>query len=449
MLLTRLRTGLIPGLLISSLAVGCGGGGGGGSAAAGSGGTANTNSNTGGTSPINSSGTVSLGGNTSSGSAVTGATASGFGAGTGVFSDATGLVPNTTFNDWGADTGDLDGDGDMDVAIAVNGGTPRILLNDGTGSMTEATGAFAAGSFDATDVRVIDADGDNDLDLLFSANYDSIRLYTNNGSGVFTQTQAFPASNDALTYKLAIGDADGDGDLDVFMANAGQSVPSRGQNRLFINNFGVFTEAPTALPALNNDSLDATFVDVDGDLDNDLVVVNFGQSPVLLLNDGTGNFSDASTTHLPAGLSFYSTSVAQGDVDGDGDLDLFIGNEGPALGAPPAGEANALLLNDGTGVFSDGSSALPSDAEATWCLRMVDVNSDGQLDVIASSLRAIERLYINQNGSFIDATSFFPPANQVAGDSLGVTVGDFNGDRAPDVFFCRRNAQPWLFLNAP
>ncbi|MBL4849578.1 MAG: VCBS repeat-containing protein [Planctomycetes bacterium] len=396
---------------------------------------------------------VVLGGNTSSGSATSGATASGFGKGTGQFTDASNNLPASTSNDYGADSGDLDGDGDIDVAIAVNGGPARILWNDGTGVFTLRPASFPTTVMAATSVRLIDADQDGDFDLIFSANFEPTRLFLNDGAGNFTFGSELNPTNDAYTYNLAIGDANGDGWNDVFMVQAGLNTPSQGQNKLYLSDMvNSFVEAPAGtIPAAANDSLDATFLDVNQDGSMDIFVANFGSRPLLLVNNTLGTFVNQSDVYIPPTLSTFATGIAQGDMDGDGDVDLFVANEGPATASgPPAGQVNTWLDNNGPNQrFSNLANAVPSDSEATWRLRLVDVNADGQLDVVASQLRASQRLYINQGGTLIDATSFLPPVNQAASNCFGITVGDFNGDQAPDLLFTRRGAQPFLFLNTP
>lgn len=393
------------------------------------------------------------GGNTSSGSATTGATAAGFGKGTGQFVDASANVPQSTTSDRGADSGDLDGDGDIDVAIAVRGDASRILWNDGQGNFSLRPASFPNTVMEATDVRLIDADKDGDFDLIFSANFEPARLFLNDGAGNFTFGAEIDPTNDAYVYKLAIGDANGDGWSDVFFARAGQNTTSKGQNKLFLSDqAGGFVEAPAgSIPVLNDDSLDATFLDVNGDGHQDIFVANFGSRPTLLTNDTTGRYVNQTDVYIPPALSAYATSIAQGDLDKDGDIDLFVGNEGaPGAGTPPPGEENTWLENEGVNSrFLNMTGLVPSDSEATWSLRLVDVNADGHLDVISAQLRARQRMYINQNGILVDATGFLPQVNATASSAYGVTVGDFNGDQAPDLLFVRGTADTWLFLNTP
>ena len=84
-----------------------------------------------------------------------------------------------------------------------------------------------------------------------------------------------------------------------------------------------------------------------------------------------GTFTDA-TSQIPVDND-WSCAVAFGDVDGDGDLDAFIGNDG---------QQNRLYLNDGTGVFSDATSQLPGISDNTYVVALGDVDADGDMDVM-------------------------------------------------------------------
>src|SRR4030095_11115312 len=117
------------------------------------------------------------------------------------------------------------------------------------------------------------------------------------------------------------GDVDGDGDLDLVVGNAYL------QSRLYLNDgIGTYTDAPASrmpVGSYNTSSLALGDVDRDGDLD--LVVGNAYQQSLLYLNNGTGTFTDATASRMPVG-SYETRSLALGDVDGDGDLDLVVGN---------------------------------------------------------------------------------------------------------------------------
>src|SRR5262245_1391071 len=220
--------------------------------------------------------------------------------------------------------GDVDGDGDLDAFLG-NGGLPpegqnRLYRNGGTGEVRDVTSTNLPILLDRTwAIALGDVDGDGDLDA-FLGNFSNTqnRLYLNSGTGVFASA-SFPFVT-SFTAAIALGDVDGDGDLDAYMGIGGQ-------DRLYLNGgTGIFTDATaTNLPTLSDSTRAVALGDVDGDGDLDAFVGNNslpGQQSRLHLNGGTGVFTDATATNLPALLA--QTSAADlGVVDGDGDLDAF------------------------------------------------------------------------------------------------------------------------------
>ena len=122
---------------------------------------------------------------------------------------------------------------------------------------------------------------------------------------------------------VAIGDIDGDGRPEIYLCRI------EGPNALYLNEGGLsFREAAAERGVALGDrpSTGAVFADVDGDGDLDLVVTSMGGRNSLFLNDGAGKFRDATTGSgfVPEGRG--STTAALADVDGDGDLDLYVAN---------------------------------------------------------------------------------------------------------------------------
>ena len=105
------------------------------------------------------------------------------------------------------------------------------------------------------------------------------------------------------------------------------------------------------MPSVVRETRAIALGDMDGDGDLDIVLgsgLATNESEGLLVNDGTGRFTDESAARLPQYYLFPTASIALGDVDGDGDLDIAVGNDDVALG-----RFNRLYRNDGTGHFTD------------------------------------------------------------------------------------------------
>ena len=138
-------------------------------------------------------------------------------------------------------------------------------------------------------------------------------------------------------------------------------------------------------------TLAVAFADVDGDMDLDLFVGNQGatcadscpevRADSLLINDGSGHFSNSKT--FVQELDAHTSAVAFGDVNSDGFVDLILGNDG--------NQANQLLINDGTGSFTSSATFPGSDA-ITKALVAADMDGDGDLDVIIGNSGANELL---------------------------------------------------------
>src|SRR6266404_3212144 len=128
--------------------------------------------------------------------------------------------------------------------------------------------------------------------------------------------------NLALGSGVALGDIDGDGLVDIFLAKVGG--PSALYKNLGSWKFRDITRE-SGLELKGRNTLGATFVDIDGDGDLDLLVTSLGGPNGLFLSDGHGHFTEVTDA---AGLSSHrgSTTAALADVDGDGALDLYIAN---------------------------------------------------------------------------------------------------------------------------
>ncbi|MEZ6038540.1 MAG: VCBS repeat-containing protein [Planctomycetota bacterium] len=332
--------------------------------------------------------------------------------------------------------GDVDGDGDLDL-VAGNSGQNTLCLNDGRGVFADVTASRMPSDNDYTAAVVLaDVDGDGDLDLLLG-DYAQVRFYANDGTGTFTDVTATHLPASAQASSLAVGDVDGDGDLDLVVGSSWSA------NRLLLNDgAGVFADVTSAqLPPDNDHTRALVLADFDGDGDLDLAIGNTGAYPGepnrLYLNDGAGTFTDATATHMP-GIADPTTAIAVGDVDDDGDLDLMTANSGGYQNPVSIG---TLYLNDGAGTFTLASGVLPTRIGFSSSVVLGDVDGDGDLDAVLANdyVSPVHGwagdqnvLWLNDGASaFVDATA---SRMEVRLDKArAVALADVDGDHDLDL----------------
>ncbi|WP_324671430.1 FG-GAP-like repeat-containing protein [Hymenobacter sp. GOD-10R] len=314
-------------------------------------------------------------------------------------------------------TGDLDGDGDLDLITAGSIYPTRtyrisVRFNDGAGSFS-GTQQFVVGD-NTTDLILGDVDADGDLDLL-TCNSATVSVRLNNGSGGFSGNQEVPI-NASGASAIVLGDVDNDGDLDFATANGNTGISIR-----LNNGSGSFGTGQDVRVGSQVTELATGDVDADGDLDIVTAGTNAAGSVTVLLNTGAGTFAPGQNLALGAS----STKVALGDLDGDNDLDLMSSvNDGVRV-----------RLNNGSGTFS-GTQALLAGANVRTAL-LGDLDGDGDLDILAGA-NSITGLSVLQNQPAPSTTSITPDVattrNTVTitgSDLLGTTGVTFNGVVAP------------------
>ena len=325
--------------------------------------------------------------------------------------------------------GDYDGDGDLDLAVGNNStgtghGEPnRLYRNDG-GVLTDSAVWSSAETDNTNSVAWGDYDGDSDLDLAVGNGYPGQRnrLYRNDGiapDGTPIFNLAWSSVESENTYSVAWGDYDGDGDLDLAAGNGFGWVP----NRLYRNDGGTLTTSAVWSPLKPDSTYSTAWGDYDGDGDLDLAVGNGGyynaEPSRLYRNDG------GILTVSPVWSSAESDntlSVAWGDYDNDGDLDLAVGNYG---------QGNRLYRNDG--IAPDGTPSFDlawssDEADYTWCVAWGDYDGDGDLDLAVGSTAVgggSIRLYRNAGG-VLTASAVWSSVENVY--TASVVWGDYDGD---------------------
>jgi len=275
------------------------------------------------------------------------------------FSIATGNNP------YSLAIGDFNGDSKLDLAVANFGSnTVSVLLGDGTGDFTLASSP--AVDWLPSAVVVGDFNGDSKLDLaVANSGSGTVSVLLGDGTGNFTLASSPGVGS--YPRAAAVGDFNGDGKLDLATANGSDNTVSI----LLGNGTGNFTLASS--PGAGGSPISIVTGDFNGDGKLDVAVTDqFGGGVSTLLGDGTGNFNLASYT----GVYEYPTFMAVGDFTGNGKLDLaFTTSIGFNNGEVP------ILLGDGLGNFTP----VPSPAAVNpWSVAVGDFNGDGRLDLVVA-----------------------------------------------------------------
>jgi hypothetical protein len=320
--------------------------------------------------------------------------------------------------------GDYDNDGDLDILLTGGTGSgevTEVYRNDGSDTFSE----IPAGLFGVSSSSVAwgDYDNDGDLDILLAGHDGSsavTRVYRNEGGGGFIDLGV--VLEGAYHGSVAWGDYDNDGDLDILRTgDDGSYAPA---SRLYRNDGGgAFSEIAAGLTGVWYSSVAWGDADHDGDLDILLTGRDGASNPVssVYRNDGGGSFTD-----IGAGLTgVYRGSVAWGDADNDGDLDILL--TGATRLSSPYDPVTVVYRNDGGGAFSDIGAGLPGVAFSS--VAWGDADNDGDLDILLTGFDgsgSVSAVY--RSLDCLHITVHDPPAHEV-GVALEANVqATFDGD---------------------
>ncbi|MDT8309185.1 MAG: FG-GAP-like repeat-containing protein [Bacteroidales bacterium] len=272
-------------------------------------------------------------------------------------------------------------------------------------------------------VALGDLDNDGDLDAVSISAYYGVDVYHNNGSGTFTLSGQYATGSNGDFYGVHIADVNGDNLLDII------AIPFYSSSSLTIlinNGMGGYS---TTITSSNIAAHNAAIGDVDGDGDVDLFIpASSASSGKLFKNNGFGTFTLAQTISGAVGHD-----AEMGDLDGDGDLDLFI-TKNSSTGI-------SIFLNDGTGNFSQSGTNFSS---STTNVALGDLDNDGDLDAWVGTSGSQTEIYLN------DGSAAFTLDTTLTTNSYckAVELYDLNNDGVLKAFmsFYSGHPQVWTAL---
>jgi len=377
----------------------------------------------------------------------------------------------------GAAAIDIDGDGKFEVFIGGGQGQRDVLLSYRDGRLVDIEKGTGLSNDAATyGSTAIDMDADGDTDLLVARN-DGVYLYLNDGGRFRENRIAVDLPDHSVPLCVTVSDIDHDGDGDLYIGvfvdypsfrSATFNDPGHAKtNRMLLNNGDLtFTDITASSgSAGKQNTFFSVFIDLDGDGWQDLVVAqNTGE--VEIFRNMRNRTFESIATH--SGYGFWM-GLAAGDIDNDGDQDLFFTNVGRSIptfltrgdigGDQRHTHEWLLLRNEGGFRFTDVTDAYRLTGEGfAWGAVFEDLNLDGQLDLLVAQnyikwpihkfFKLSGRAYLQRGETGAGAFEHAPSLgieNKYFGQSP--LIADLDGDGRPDLLWINKDGPARAFLN--
>jgi len=346
---------------------------------------------------------------------------------------------------------DIDNDGDMDIILGIAQGTLWVLSNDGNNHFTQ-TNHITYGVGSHSQPTFADLDNDGVAEMYVGSNYSHITIYTNDGTGIFTQQSYLFADGSAINTQFTqpvFADLDNDGDLDLYTGNHNGEI-------IVYTNDGTGTFSETGNLQADGVNIDVgqksipAFADLDNDGDLDLYIGNDSGTIKIFINNGTGSFSENGNLQADATDIIADTYTAPVfiDLDNDNDLDLFLGTAEGVV---------RKYINDGTGNFSFANNMQADNMQIDFARgysnsvapAFVDLDNDNTNELyVAEESGNIHIFHKTSTGVYT-----YEGKLQASGNDINVTTfpvinfADWDNDGDLDLFIGNNEGFIYSFIN--